>query len=55
MQKAALFLPTGLAMDGPHRLMSFGESAAAVAPHVAVLLAAGLLMGWLAARVFRFE
>jgi ABC-type multidrug transport system permease subunit len=55
MQQAALFLPTGLTMDGLHRLMSFGEPASAVAPHLAALLAAALLVSWLAARAFRFE
>jgi ABC-type Na+ efflux pump permease subunit len=55
MQKLSLFLPTGLAMDGLHRLMSFGEPAGAVLWHVAALLAGALLAGWLAARAFRFE
>jgi ABC-type multidrug transport system permease subunit len=55
MQKAGLFLPTGLAMDGLHRLMSFGESATAVLPHIAALLIATFAVAWLAARSFRFE
>lgn len=55
MQNAGLFLPTGLTMDGLHRLMSFGEPAAAVLPHIAALLAAALAAAWLAARSFRFQ
>jgi ABC-type multidrug transport system permease subunit len=55
MQKFALVLPTGLAMDGLHRLMSFGEPGSAVLPHVAVLAALALGAGWLASRSFRFQ
>lgn len=55
MQKASLFLPTGLAMDALHKLMSFGEPAAAVLPHLAAMLLAALATGWLAARSFRFQ
>lgn len=55
MQQASLFLPTGLVMDGLHRLMSFGEPGAAILPHLAALLAASLATGWLAARSFRFQ
>jgi ABC-type multidrug transport system permease subunit len=55
LQKLSLFLPTGLAMDGLHRLMSFGEPGAAVLPHIAVLAALALAAGWMASRSFRFE
>ncbi len=55
MQKISVALPTGMAMDGLHRLMSFGEPAVSVVPHIAVLAALALLTGWLAARAFRFE
>jgi ABC-2 type transport system permease protein len=55
MQTFGLLLPTGLTMNGLHRLMSFGEPAAAVLPHIAVLGALALAAGWLAARSFRFE
>ena len=55
MQKLSIVLPTGIAMDGLHRLMSFGESASAVLPHIAVLLTLTLIAGWLAARAFRFQ
>lgn len=54
-QKLALFLPTGWAMDALHKLVSFGQGPAAVLPHVAVMAAAALLVGWLVARTFRFE
>jgi ABC-type multidrug transport system permease subunit len=55
MQHAAMLLPTGWAMDGLHRLLSYGASPVRVAPHVAALLACSLLAGWIAARRFRFE
>ena len=55
MQKLSVVLPTGMAMDGLHRLMSFGEPAAAILPHVAVLTALSLAAAWFAARAFRFE
>ncbi|MBI5086386.1 MAG: ABC transporter permease [Acidobacteria bacterium] len=55
MQKLSLFLPTGLAMDGLHRLMSFGEPAGAVLLHVGALLALAVGTGWLASRSFRFQ
>jgi ABC-2 type transport system permease protein len=55
MQKISILLPTGMAMDGLHRLMSFGEPAASVLPHIAVLTVLALATGWLAARAFRFE
>jgi ABC-type multidrug transport system permease subunit len=55
MQKLSILLPTGMAMDGLHRLMSFGEPATAVLPHIAVLTVLALATGWLAARAFRFE
>ncbi len=55
MQKLSLFMPTGMTMDGLHRLMSFGEPALSVLPHIAVLTALALGVGWLASRAFRFE
>jgi len=42
-------------MDAMHRLVSFGQSPAAVVPHVAALLGGALLLGWLAARTFRYQ
>jgi len=55
MQKLSILLPTGMAMDGLHRLMSFGEPAASVLPHIAVLSALAVAAGYFAARAFRFE
>ena len=55
MQGLALFLPTGIAMDALHKLVSFQLAAPAALPHVAVLAAAGLVAGWAAARLFRYQ
>ena len=55
MQRAALFLPTGLTMDALHRLVSFGRPAASALPHVVALALAGLVAAWLATRLFRYE
>jgi ABC-2 type transport system permease protein len=54
MQRLALFLPTGWAMDAMHQLVSFGASASTAIPHVLGLAAASLLIGLLSARSFRF-
>ena len=54
-QKLAFVFPTGWAMDALHKLMSFGEGPAAVAPHMAVTAAAALAGGWILARNFRFQ
>jgi len=53
MQHAALFLPTGWAMDGLHKLISYGDAPTAVVPHLLALLTASLLVSWLAARRFQ--
>ncbi len=55
MQNFSLVLPTGMAMDALHRLVSFGRPAASALPHLAVLAALALAAGWLAARFFRYE
>ena len=55
VQKLALLLPTGWAMDALHKLVSFGAGPQAVIPHVLVLLGAALAVGYLVARRFRFE
>ena len=55
MQQAALLLPTGWAMDGLHKLISYGAAPASVAPHVAALMGAALAAGWVAVRRFRTE
>ena len=54
-QKIAMAFPTGWAMDALHKLMSFGASPAAVAPHIAAFLATALLTGYILKRNFRFE
>lgn len=55
MQKLALFLPTGWAMDALHRLISFGAGWTSVLPHVLIMILASLATGRLAARLFRFQ
>jgi ABC-type Na+ efflux pump permease subunit len=55
IQKAALFLPTGLTMDALHKLVNFGAPPAAVIPHLCALVAATLGAGWVVARYFRFQ
>jgi ABC-type multidrug transport system permease subunit len=54
MQQAALLLPTGWAMDGLHKLISYGDSPASVALHLAGLAAATIVVGCVAVRRFRF-
>jgi len=54
-QKVALVFPTGWAMDALHKLMSFGDSPAAVVPHIAALVASALIAGYALARTFRFQ
>lgn len=55
LQKLALFIPTGLAMDALHRLVSFGYGPASVAPHIAAMTLAALVAGAVVARTFRFQ
>jgi len=55
VQKLALAVPSGWAMDAVHKLVSFGAGPAAVLPHLIVLSAAALAAGWAAARTFRFQ
>jgi ABC-type Na+ efflux pump permease subunit len=55
MQKLALALPTGWAMDALHRLVSFEMGPASVLPHLAVFAGATLVTGALAVRVFRYD
>jgi len=55
MQKLALLLPTGWAMNALHKLVSFGDPASAVLPHLLVTAAAAVVAGWGATRVFRFQ
>jgi ABC-type Na+ efflux pump permease subunit len=55
MQRLALFLPTGWAMDALHKLVNFGAPPTAVLPHLAVMIAASVVAAGLSARVFRFQ
>lgn len=55
MQRLALFLPTGWAMDATHKLVNFGYDAAVALPHAAALVVAALVVSWLGARTFRYE
>jgi ABC transporter DrrB family efflux protein len=48
-------LPTGWAMDALHKLVSFGDSASSVLPHLAAFAVAALVAGFIAARKFRFD
>ena len=55
MQSAALFLPTGWAMDAMHKLISFGYGASAAVPHAAGILIAATLLGIAGVRTFRYQ
>ena len=55
MQKLALTLPSGWAMDAMHRLVNFGYGGLSAAPHVVALAAGALLLAWMGARTFRYQ
>jgi ABC-2 type transport system permease protein len=55
MQSLQKCLPTGWAMDAMHRLISFRHGAASALPHVVGMLAASVGIGWIGARIFRFQ
>ncbi len=55
MQGLQAFLPSGWTMDAIHRLVSFEAGAASALPHALALYAGTLLVGWVAARRFRFQ
>jgi len=55
VQKLALAVPSGWAMDAVHQLVTFGSPPAAVMPHLALMSVAALLAGWAAARTLRFQ
>lgn len=55
MQTIARLTPAGIAMDGLHKLMSFGAPTSAVAYHVIALTTGAAVVGLLAARWFRFQ
>ena len=55
MQGLQKLMPTGWTMDALHKLISFQSGAAAAVPNVVTLLVGTLIVGWLAARRFRYE
>jgi ABC-type multidrug transport system permease subunit len=55
MQTLSLFLPTGWAMQGMHRLMELNRGPAAALPAVGALVGFALGFGVLAAKRFKFE
>jgi len=54
MQQLQMFTPTGWTMDALHKLISFNMSWQSVLPHMATLVAATILIGWVASKRFRF-
>jgi hypothetical protein len=55
MQAFQKMLPSGWAMDALHRLISFGDGPSGVVPHLLALGLGALLVGFGAARRFRYE
>jgi ABC-type multidrug transport system permease subunit len=55
MQRAALLVPSGWAMEGLHRLISYGDGPAAIIPQLAALVVATMVVGAIAIRRFRFQ
>jgi ABC-type Na+ efflux pump permease subunit len=55
MQKLSLALPTGWAMDAMHKLVSFGDAPSAAIPHVVAMFTGALILGWIGARVFKYQ
>ena len=55
MQKLALALPTGWTMDALHKLVNFGDPSAVAIPHVVALATGALVLGWIGARVFKYQ
>ena len=55
MQRLALFLPTGWAMDAMHKLINFGDGAASAVPHLIAMFGGSIVLGWLGVRAFRYQ
>lgn len=55
MQKLALFLPTGWAMNAIHKLVSFGEGPLSVAPHILGMALGTAVLLAVTVKVFRYE
>ncbi len=54
MQQLQMFLPTGWTMDALHKLISFNMGWQSALPHMAMLIAATFVVGWVASKKFRF-
>jgi ABC-type Na+ efflux pump permease subunit len=54
MQQFQMFIPTGWTMDALHRLISFNMPWQSALPHMAILVAAAVFVGWIASKRFRF-
>jgi len=54
MQQLQMFIPTGWTMDALHRLISFNMPWQDVLPHLAILIGATFIVGWIASKRFRF-
>ena len=54
MQQIQMFTPTGWTMDALHKLISFGLSWQSALPHMATLIFATIIIGWMASKRFRF-
>ena len=54
MQQLQMFTPTGWTMDALHKLISFDMAWQSALPHLATLVIATFLVGWVAAKHFRF-
>ncbi len=55
MQTLQLWIPTGWAMDGLHKLVSFADPASSVTPHVIGMSVGTLVLMYVSARIFRYE
>ena len=55
MQRLALFLPSGWAMDAMHKLVNFAYAPPVVVPHLAAMLGGALVLGWVGAKTFRYD
>lgn len=54
MQQLQMFTPTGWTMDALHKLISFDTGWQSALPHLAILMIATFVVGWVASKRFRF-
>ena len=54
MKQLQMFTPTGWTMDALHKLISFDMGWQSALPHMATLITATIVVGWVASRRFRF-